>query len=107
VSEPEIFRVDHARIDYAGASAFQEELLGALGDGSGRLVVDFARVETISSVGLRALVVASKKSRAANGRLAVANLQPIVREVFRISRFDAILALYDSVDAAVAALRAD
>jgi anti-sigma B factor antagonist len=98
--------VAHARIDYDSAQRFQEQLLAALGDGSAVLIVDFSAVEAISSVGLRALVVAAKKSKAANGKIVVSGLRPLVREVFEISRFDALFPLYESVAAARDALEA-
>jgi len=102
----EVFTVAVKRLDYDTAPTFQQDLLAALGDGSVRLIIDFGAVEAISSVGLRALVVATKKSRAANGKLVVAALRPLVREVFLISRFDALLPMHDSVAAAQEALGA-
>ena len=98
---PTVFTVKEQRIDYDSAPRFQEELLAAVGDGSGSLVVDFAMVEAISSVGLRALVVAAKRVKAANGKIAICCLRPVVREVFLISRFDALFPLYGSVDEAI------
>jgi anti-anti-sigma factor len=100
MSDPVLVTVGESRIDYDTAPRFQQQLLTALGDGSATLIVDFSAVEAISSVGLRALVVAAKKSKAANGNIVVSGLRPLVREVFEISRFDALFALYDSVDAA-------
>jgi len=102
--DPQVFTVALRRIDYASAPQFQDDLLAAVGDGAGLLAIDFAAVEMISSVGLRALVLAAKKSRSGGGAVAVAALRPIVREVFVISRFDAILPMYDDVASAVAAL---
>jgi anti-anti-sigma factor len=99
-----VFTIAVKKIDYATAAAFQDDLLAAVGEGSQRLVIDFAGVETISSIGLRALVVAAKKTRAGGGRIAVAALTPIVREVFLISRFDAILPMYETVALAQSAL---
>jgi anti-anti-sigma factor len=104
--DPQVFTVSLARIDYASAEQFQDALLGAIGDGSGRLAIDFGAVEMISSVGLRALVVAAKKSRAGGGSVVVAALRPVVREVFIISRFDAIVPMYDDLPSALAALEA-
>jgi anti-anti-sigma factor len=106
MDEPTVFTVDEQRIDYDSAPRFQETLLAAVGDGSGGLVVDFGAVEAISSVGLRALVVAAKKTKGAGGKIAICCLRPIVREVFLISRFDALFPLYDTVDEATGALAA-
>jgi len=100
MGEPVVLTVAETRIDYDSAARFGEALLAALGDGSEMLIVDFSAVEAISSVGLRALVVAAKKSKAGNGKIVVSGLRPLVREVFEISRFDALFPLYDSVEAA-------
>jgi anti-sigma B factor antagonist len=106
MTEPQIVTVADARIDYDSAQRFQEQLLAALGDGSVVLIVDFSAVEAISSVGLRALVVAAKKSKGAGGKIVVSGLRPLVREVFEISRFDALFDLYENVGDAQGALRA-
>ena len=106
MSEPTLVTVAATRIDYDSAPRFQAQLLAALGDGSAVLIVDFSMVEAISSVGLRALVVAAKTCKAGNGKIVVSGLQPLVREVFEISRFDALFPLYDTVEAARHALGA-
>jgi anti-sigma B factor antagonist len=106
VNEPIVVTVAETRIDYDSAQRFQEQVLAALGDGSAVLIVDFSAVDAISSVGLRALVVAAKASKAGNGKIVVCGLRPLVREVFEISRFDALFPLYDTVDAARSALGA-
>jgi anti-sigma B factor antagonist len=106
MSQPILVTVAEPRIDYDSAQRFQEQLLAALGDGSTVLIVDFSAVDSISSVGLRALVVAAKKSKAGGGKIVVSGLRPVVREVFEISRFDALFPLFDSVDAARGALGA-
>jgi anti-anti-sigma factor len=101
---PAVMTVVESRIDHESAARFQEQLLGEVGDGSRVLILDFAAVEVISSVGLRALVVASKKCKPAGGKLALSGLQPLVREVFKITRFDALFPVFDDVDSARAAL---
>ncbi len=55
------------------------------------LVLDFAGVDYISSVGLRVLMIAAKQTRGNGARIAVAALQPVVAEIFAISRFDHVL----------------
>jgi anti-anti-sigma factor len=104
MNEPLVLPVAETRIDYDSAARFQAELLAAVGDGSGVVIVDFSAVAAISSVGLRALVVAGKKSKAGNGKVVVCGLQPLVREVFEISRFDALFPLFDTVADARSAL---
>jgi anti-sigma B factor antagonist len=62
-------------------------------------------VDYISSVGLRALMVAAKQVKTQGGRIAVAALTPMVREVFQISRFHLVFSLFDEVDAAAQSLQ--
>jgi len=81
------------RIDFAGAQALEAAIAPTLApDSSVRgLVVDLAGVDYISSVGLRALMMAAKTLRAQERTLGVAAPQPLVREIFEISRFNMIL----------------
>lgn len=94
------------RIDHQSADAFQQALdphLANCNEGGDKLVLDFSKVDYVSSVGLRVLLMASKKSKAQKGQICIAAMLPTVGEVFRISRFDTILPAYDTVDAAAAA----
>lgn len=95
------------RIDHAHANAFEAALMPQMTDCSASgtsVVLDLSGVPFISSVGLRVLMLAAKQARAQKGRIAVAALTPIVAEVFHVSRFDLVLSVYESMDAAVAAL---
>src|SRR5271163_3541945 len=85
------------RIELTTADAFKEQLLGALelASAAGAVVIDCAHLDYISSAGLRVLVIAA---RAANGRhLGIATMQPVVREIYSISRFDAIITAFETV----------
>ena len=88
------------RIDHANADAFKGSLDPDLRKGH-PLVLDFAGVEYISSVGLRVLMIAAKQMRGRGARIAVAALQPVVAEIFAISRFDSVLDVFPSVRNAV------
>jgi anti-anti-sigma factor len=94
------------RIDHTVAAALEEALAPLLGQPAGNpgLVLDFRGVDYISSVGLRVLMIAAKRMRACDARLAVANLKPIVAEIFAISRFDTVLDVHASLEHALGAL---
>ena len=95
------------RIDHATADSFKAALapyLGAVAAGRDRAVIDLAGVEYISSVGLRVLMLASKQVKAQGGSLAVADLQPVVREIFEISRFNLVLEVFPTLREALAKL---
>ncbi len=92
------------RIDQDTSAAFQEALSGEI-SGAASVIVDFGGIEYISSVGLRALMIGAKESKASGGKLAVAELCPVVQEVFQISRFDKVIQTFDTVDDATAWIR--
>ena len=69
------------------------------------MLVDLSGVEYISSSGLRALMMAAKQSKASSGRLAVAALNPVVKEIFAISRFSYVVTVFETLAEALAALR--
>jgi anti-anti-sigma factor len=55
-------------------------------------------------VGLRVLMVAARQMRAQQAGFAIAGLQPVVAEIFAISRFDKVLPVHADVAAALGAL---
>jgi anti-anti-sigma factor len=97
------------QIDHPNAQKLQLALAPILADAAlskSALVFDFAGVEYISSVGLRVLLMAAKQVRAQNARIAVAALQPVVKEIFDIARFNHVLEVFTSVRAALEQLSA-
>jgi anti-anti-sigma factor len=67
-------------------------------------VIDMTGVEYISSVGLRVLMLASKQAKAQGAPLAVCGLQPVVREIFEISRFNLVMQVFPTLREALASL---
>ena len=95
------------RVDHATAADFERAvvpLLDAVTGARAGLVFDFERVTYISSVGLRVLMIASKSLRARGARIGVAAMQPVVAEILQICRFGAVVEIFSTVDAALAAL---
>jgi len=94
------------RIDFAGAQVLEQALAPAIApEGSVRgIVIDLKDVDYISSVGLRVLMVAAKAMRARGAAIAVASLQPVVAEIFEISRFHHVVDVRGSVRDAIAAI---
>lgn len=97
------------RLDHSQAKDFEAALAPHLVDctptGS-PLVLDFSGVGYISSVGLRVLLLAAKQVKAQQGKIVIAALTPIVTEVFQVSHFTMVLAVYPDVAAAAAELGA-
>ena len=96
------------RLDHSVAGQFEQALLPLAEDPrSAALVIDFAGVDYISSVGLRVLMLAAKAARARNARIAAVGLQPIVAEIFAISRFDSVFEMFPSLAVALSAMSPD
>lgn len=91
------------RIDHIASEEFTSALTPVLArcrQGDAPVLLDFSAVDYISSAGLRVLMMASRQAKAQRGVLAIAALQPLVQEVFAISRFNLIVPCYASVDSA-------
>jgi len=88
-------RVNHISSDEF-KDALQPFLAHCAADGD-RVVLDCSALEYISSAGLRVLMLARKQAKAQGGTLVVAALQPMVKEIFEISRFTVVFELFASV----------
>lgn len=95
------------RIDHASAELFKAALaplLDACAAGRGRIVLDLAGVDYISSVGLRVLMLAARQVKDQRGEMVIAGMQPVVKEIFEISRFNFLFGSFSTVREAVARL---
>ncbi len=81
------------RLDHETSADFETDLVAAVRAG-GVVVLDMTDVPYVSSVGLRAIMMGAKESKSAKGVLAVAGLQPIVQEIFQISRFHFVVSIF-------------
>ena len=91
------------RIDHITSEEFTKSLdplLDQCTQGHPSILLDFSGVDYISSAGLRVLMMASRRAKAQKGVFAIAALQPMVQEVFAISRFNLIVPCYVSVKTA-------
>lgn len=93
------------KIDHANSEDFRQALTpfvercSAKGE---RMVLDLAGVDYISSAGLRCFMIAEKQAKAQGGTIVVAGMQPVVNEIFEISRFTLVFETFPSVRDALA-----
>jgi anti-sigma B factor antagonist len=92
------------RLNNDTSPEFQSRLLGSVSAVGAKVLVDFSRVDYISSAGLRALMAAAKASKAGGGRLAVTGLNAVVKEIFTISRFSYVVNVFETMAEALLAL---
>ena len=79
------------RLDTMTAPDLEAELNKSMG-GAESLVLDFAKLDYISSAGLRVLLSAHK-AMSGKGGMKVTNVNEIVREVFEVTGFADILTI--------------
>jgi anti-anti-sigma factor len=92
------------RLDGTNSAATDTSLADAVGRNP-TLILDLAKLDYISSAGLRVLLKAAKQAQTAKQKLLLAGLQPSVKQVFEISGFSTLFATFDTKDAALASLR--
>ena len=83
-------------LDTNTAPEAQDTLDGLVADGTSKVLVDFAALDYISSAGLRVLLATAKKLRGRGGNLRLCGLNETVAEVFEISGFSTIFAVFPS-----------
>jgi len=97
-------------LDLPASGPLQDALFAAIGHAGSAaplILVEMSQVPFISSAGLRALMVAAKRSQASGGMLAVASLTADVAEIFRIARFDLVVRVFEDPREALAVMSAE
>lgn len=91
------------RLDSATSPAAERELAAELARSRGFLM-DLEEVEYVSSAGLRVFLVLAKQARASSRALGLCSLRKEVADVFEISGFSTLFALFPGPEAGVQAL---
>lgn len=89
------------RLDTTSSPEIRAALDRAVDDGASKLLLDFEGVDFVSSAGLRVLLAMAKRLQKSGGGLRVCNLNETVSEVFEISGFTSILAVFPDLEAAL------
>lgn len=79
------------RVDSNTAVELDRALNGAL-DGISKLILDFERLEYISTAGLRALLIAQKTMNQ-QGTIVIRNVSAAVKEIFEVTGFTDMLTI--------------
>jgi len=70
-----------------------EAVLEKMPENVNSIEFDFARLDYVSSAGLRVLLSTQKKFKQVGGHMSIANICPTVQEVFDITGFTDILSI--------------
>lgn len=93
------------KLDQLSAEEFHRLLLPHLatcGADAQALVIDLSGVEYVSSAGLRIFMLASREVKPRHGKVSLCGLQPVVREIFEISKFSLLFPIHDRIEDALA-----
>lgn len=91
------------RLDAISSNALEKKMQGFLEQSQIRCVLDFTKVDYLSSAGMRLLLSMTKKMKHEGGVLAICAMHDDVMEIIRMAGFERILAIYPSEKEAVAA----
>lgn len=92
--EDEIFVVElEGRMDTNTSPDFQKELEDYYSKEGFNLILDFDKLDFVSSAGLRVLLLIQKKAKALNGKMVIKNVKPEIKEVFDMTGFSDILTI--------------
>ncbi len=92
--EDGIFVVDlEGRMDTNTSPEFQKEMETYYSQEGFKMLLDFDKLDFVSSAGLRVLLLIQKKSKALNGNLVIKNVKPEIQEVFDMTGFSDILTI--------------
>lgn len=79
------------KLDTQTSPDAETQLTQLIDGGAEKVLVNFGKLDYISSAGLRILLSAVKQLDTADGELRICSLNEVVREVFDISGFTTIL----------------
>lgn len=89
------------RVDESTADAFKEHLLVAMAGEPTTAIIDLAKVEYMSSRGLRALTLAQRAGQGAGTTIILARPNETMREILAISRYDMVFRVADTIEDAL------
>ena len=103
LNEVKVVRLE-GNLDTNTSSSAQEFLNSAIDQGAAKIVVNFEKVDFVSSAGLRVLLATAKRLGGSGGSLRVCGLNETVSEVFEISGFSTILSVFPTESEALSGL---
>jgi anti-anti-sigma factor len=95
-----IARID-GRIDAASAPILERKIESLIAEDHDVLILDFTRVDYLSSAGMRVLLSAARKLKAKKGNLILFGLTDDVAEIIKMAGFDKILQIVSTEAQAV------
>ena len=93
------------RLDTATSPQWEEQLLRLIDRGASRILFDCSRLSYVSSAGLKLVIVAAKRMRAAGGKIVFCCINRQINSVFQVTGFATFLEITQSESEGVEKLR--
>ena len=90
------------KLDTSTSPDAQENFATMISEGKTKILLNFTKLDYISSSGLRVVLMLAKELDKTGGTLRLCNLNKVVQEVFDISGFSSILKVFSSESEALA-----
>jgi anti-sigma B factor antagonist len=84
----------NGRLDSNTSKLLEDKVMEVLGQGSKKLLMDFADVDYINSTGLRVLLLALQQLKKNQGKLILCSIKDYMKEVFEISGYTEIFPIF-------------
>lgn len=92
--ENETFVINlEGRLDTNTAPDLEKELEDYYNKKNFNMVLNFEKLDFVSSAGLRVLLLMQKKANALKGKMVIENVKPEIQEVFNMTGFSEILTI--------------
>ena len=84
------------KLDAQTSPNAQQQLTNLIENGERKILVNFEKLDYISSAGLRVLLAAAKQLKPDGGEIRICSLNDVVKEIFGISGFVTIFKVFGS-----------
>ena len=92
------------RLDWSTSNAFREAIDGAIEEGDRAVIMNFGELDFIGSAGLRVILLTARFLQERDAKLVLCGLSDPVRDVFRITGFERLVPIYETMAEAWASL---
>ena len=79
------------RLDAISSIEAEKQIFNFIDEGHTKMILNFAELDYLSSVGMRLLLRATKKLKALSGKLVVCHVSISVMDILKMSGFDHVI----------------
>ena len=94
------------KLDTEETTVLEKKVVDLLEAGEITFLFDFSDLDYINSSGLRVLVMAYQRLMKHQGKVAICSIKDYIQEIFEISGYDKLFAIYPTRDEAMAEIGA-